>query len=520
MSNQYSSLNELLQQQLLVARELDHQTLAASMAGVMMEVPDTGKALSSAYEQLRNAAEHAEEHLLLQRAIKRFYKRNLFLAKRRSRALGAELIVELIHAGYLRSGGFSTATAEQLDQLVEEYLTAFGHLRQAHVERNTAMNWVLALISSKAENMLSSHHAQQATVFFAYHYFMRTIGKDQFVDLPESANYEFCLYIAVHQALLKSDIDIVRYELLVLYKQSPLDIAGFQHLNEQIDQLFNSPLTIQLKRVIGRYGAPFRILKSLVDDRSDIADILPHQQLFMDAYDRQIAHEYKQVRQRLNRRLIKSIAFIFITKVLVGLAIEVPYDIVMHGHIAFIPLGVNLLFPPLYMASLKLSLRPPSSANAQTVRSYIEKLLYDDGDSLIQMPARRTSSIIAKFIYCLLFMVPIAITVFILWKIGFNVVQLGIFFVFFSTASFLAFRLTTLVRELELTTRPVGLLASLRDLFYLPFILVGQWLSRKYSKVNAVGHFLDVGIELPLKTVLRLLRQWIRFLNEKHEELY
>jgi hypothetical protein len=31
---------------------------------------------------------------------------------------------------------------------------------------------------------------------------------------------------------------------------------------------------------------------------------------------------------------------------------------------------------------------------------------------------------------------------------------------------------------------------------------------------------LDVAIELPLKTVLRLLRQWIRFLDEKHEELY
>jgi hypothetical protein len=49
--------------------------------------------------------------------------------------------------------------------------------------------------------------------------------------------------------------------------------------------------------------------------------------------------------------------------------------------------------------------------------------------------------------------------------------------------------------------------------------MVGQWISRKYARVNIVAHFLDVAIELPLKTVLRLLRQWTKFLNEKHDEL-
>jgi hypothetical protein len=64
------------------------------------------------------------------------------------------------------------------------------------------------------------------------------------------------------------------------------------------------------------------------------------------------------------------------------------------------------------------------------------------------------------------------------------------------------------------------LLSSLRDTFYLPFILVGQWLSRKYGDINLVARFLDLAIELPLKTILRQLRLWIRFLNEKREELY
>lgn len=520
MASQTSPLNELLRQQLLIAQQQDKKASAANSAGMMMEIPDTGKALSSAYEQLRNAAEYAEEHLLLQRAIKRFCKRNLFLAKRRPDGMGSELIVELVQSGYLKGDKFSKNTAGKLDRLIEEYMTAFGQLRKYHVTNDTAMDWTLALISSEAETILNPHHVHQATVFFAYHHFLKTISREQFADLPEYVNYEFCLYIAVHQALLKSDIDILRHELLVLYKQSPQDTAGLKQLNQRLDELYSSQLTQRLKRVISRYGAPFRILKSLIDDRAGIAEILPNQEQFMDAYNRQIKHEYKQVHGRLNRRLIKSIAFIFITKVLIGIAVEVPYDLAVAGSVAMFPLMVNLLFPPVYMSSLKLTLRPPSKANAQTVRNYTEKLLYEDSDFQIQVPPQRKSSAGAKFIYTFLFAAPVAITLLILDKIGFNGVQMIIFFIFFSTASFLGLRLSAMVRELELTTRQTGLIASLRDFFYLPFIVAGQWLSRKYAKVNAVARFLDVAIELPLKTVLRLLRQWIRFLNEKHDELY
>jgi DNA-directed RNA polymerase subunit N (RpoN/RPB10) len=94
MASQYSSLHELLRHQLLAARKLDQQSRDASNAGLMLEIPQTGKIVSSAYEQLRNAAEYAEEHLLLQRAIKRYCRRNLFFAKRKSHKLGNELIVD------------------------------------------------------------------------------------------------------------------------------------------------------------------------------------------------------------------------------------------------------------------------------------------------------------------------------------------------------------------------------------------------------------------------------------------
>jgi hypothetical protein len=95
-----------------------------------------------------------------------------------------------------------------------------------------------------------------------------------------------------------------------------------------------------------------------------------------------------------------------------------------------------------------------------------------------------------------------------------------IFVVFLSTASFLGFRLSTMVRDLEIISHQTNFLSTVRDFFYLPFILLGQWLSSKYARVNAVPQFLDVAIELPLKSILRLFRQWTRFINEKHDEIY
>jgi hypothetical protein len=37
--------------------------------------------------------------------------------------------------------------------------------------------------------------------------------------------------------------------------------------------------------------------------------------------------------------------------------------------------------------------------------------------------------------------------------------------------------------------------------------------------MNIIAQILDVVIELPLKTVMRLLRQWSTFLNNKKDEL-
>jgi hypothetical protein len=513
-------LEKLLQEQLQLAQRHDQTVREHNAKGAAIIAPRTGKTLSVGYEHLRNAAENTEEQLRLQRAIKRFAKRTLFKARKPSNLIGQELIIELVLAGYLENGTIGSETATRLSQLISNYLTAYEALQQSGVERKLAKRWILGYISVEVEHMLNPSSQQQAIVVVAYQHFLRVINRRQFDQSADSASYEACLYVAVHLALLKSERDTVRYELYTLYQLDAMDVAGFKHFNEQMDRLYKSELTIQLSAIIGRYGAPFRVLGSMLENRQDTLKLLQNQQLFMDMYRLQISNEYRQVRKRMTKGLIKSIIFIVISKVIIGVGIEVPYDLILTGSIAVLPLTVNLLFPPLYMASLRLSITPPTQANAQTLSVYTEEMLYGSDDLSIPVPRRKKQSRTAQIIYTLFFLLPVALTIFVLQKLGFNLIQMAIFFTFFSTASFLGFRLSIFVRELELITPQTGLLASLRDSFYMPFIRAGQWISKKYSRVNLVTRFLDIAIELPLKTILSLIRQWVRFLNDKRDALY
>ena len=75
------------------------------------------------------------------------------------------------------------------------------------------------------------------------------------------------------------------------------------------------------------------------------------------------------------------------------------------------------------------------------------------------------------------------------------------------------------VKELEMVSSEASILSLLRDFLYTPFIFIGHQISYRYAKINLVARLLDNAIELPLKTTLRLVRQWTNFLSNKKDEI-
>lgn len=514
-------LLNLLREQLNNARYYDQAARDHQQAGTLIDIPRTGKTITTAYEQLRNAAEYADD-LLLQRAIRRYFNRTLFLPRLSVGDVGRELIIELTQAGYLKNKMFGSELTAEIGNLAETYAQVYEQIRRAQISREQASNWVLALLSVSVENLLSPHAKRTALAYVAYSHMMQQLPRHLFVkNAAEDELYEISLFVAVHQSLFKSDLAIVRHALMHMYGQIPEETTTFIEFNKKVDELFVASQTQELKRAVSKQGAALRVLNSLVEIRSDVVELLSDRTQFNEAYEHQVRHEYNAIEGRVMRGIRKSIIFIFITKTLIGIGVEIPYDILITGSVMVMPLLINLIVPPLYMASLRLGLHVPSYANAQALKYYIDDILYEDKKPLLMIgnPAK-TASTFMKTLYSLLFFTPFAFTVYILHLFHFNILQMGIFFVFLSTASFLSFRLNAMIRELEFEARRTGLLGTMRDFFYLPFILLGRWLTGKYAKLNVFGYFLDIVIEMPLKLVLRLTRQWVGFLNDKRDEIY
>lgn len=480
-------------------------------ASQKVHVSGAGGTLTFAYEQLRNAAEYTEEHLLLQRAIRRFYRR-IFLsrdAEYMGRS-GEELIVELTLAGYLPNDSVATETIEQINELASVYFEAYRKFSRE--------SWSLDVLSVEVETILNVEYKQAVFAQFAYDHFLSTIDRRK-IPGAETGDFEVALFVAVQRALLRADAATIRTSLLRRYQQRP-DSGAYGETNKTIDRILNSPAAEKLFRVVNRRGAPFRVLWRMIDEHEDISSLLASREQFLSAYETQIAREYSQIDKRITRGIIKSVIFLIISKVIIGVAVEIPYDYLVHGMILWLPLAINLLFPPIYMILLRFTLTLPSRANTNSLVDAIEKLLYSHEESVV-LSRSREGNFGAAFnvAYSFLFILIFGGVGWYLYTLGFSFVHLLIFFIFLSTASFLGFRLSRQIRDLEVVESDQSGVSIVRDFLYIPFVAVGRWMSEKYSKVNIVAMTLDMVIELPLKTVLRLVRQWGAFITSKKDEL-
>jgi len=499
------------------AKEKDIAVQRINVAGV-------GREVSSAYEQLRNAAEYLQEHLLIQNAIRRFFVRNLSFQNNTviSKPIAEELIIELIQAGYIENDTQPVEIIEKLGNIVQKHYGNYWRLKDSGIKASLAQKWTLDLLSVESEKLIIDDTIQSIYIRFAYQHYQSILKKNLFIaDKSETANYEASLYVAVYKSLLKSDIASVRFDMQRLYNISDVNIIEYLSFHQNIDSIFESELTEKLTRHINKFGAPLRILKNMVEENDDLSDLLTNSDRFHTAFSDQIQKEYKEANKKLNSGLIKSIIFLIITKSLIGVGVEVPYDMVTIGYILCTPLIINLLAPVVYMAVLRFGLKLPGTANTKAIKLYADNMLYGDQSQINLYPTSKKTKypVGLKVAFIVMFLLVLGLVTNILMRLQFNIVQGAIFFIFFATASFLGFRLSGFVRELELVTAKSGLIMTLRDFLYMPFILLGQWVSEKYKKVNIVALALDTIIELPLKTVLRLIRQWAEFINEKKDEI-
>jgi hypothetical protein len=116
-------------------------------------------------------------------------------------------------------------------------------------------------------------------------------------------------------------------------------------------------------------------------------------------------------------------------------------------------------------------------------------------------------------------LLTVAVIASILRNFHFNPLSTFFFIFFLSLVAYFGLRIRNTRRELVVLDLSKGFISSLVDIFFLPLIRVGRWMSIRAPKVNVFLFFFDFIIEAPFKASFTIFESWLAFLREKREEI-
>lgn len=499
-----------------------------------IEVDQLASKLALVYEKLRYAVDYREEHLVRRHAIERIIKRN-FLWKKDLTVSARALIEELIRAGYVQNSHLPESKIDDVAQVFYKYVTVIENLSSTNSEeRRQLTNWLLTLSSVEIEYELISHTPQLKLLQEFYQYLKAHIV---FEKLPlDEREKNIQLFIAAHKSLLKSDLPTISYHLFHLYVPSWQNTdktflqscaRDLHEVKKLIDSNLRDPFSDQLQRTIKKPSVYFSIIHELFFQRAQDIESLVFD---IPSIENEIASicttKYKTAKIKLRRSTVNSIIYVFLTKIILAFIIEVPYDLLVLGHINRLPLAANIFFHPFLMFLVATSTRIPTSKNTKKIILETKNILYGTStDNLLhrfkKSPEIGSSKfIVSNFIYGVLYLITFGLVIWLLSKLGFNLAS-GMLFVFFLTVvSFFGIRIKNSARELQVLKKRENFISFVFDLLTLPLIRVGRWISINSSKVNIFIFLFDYIIETPFKTLVRSIETGIFYIKEKKEELY
>lgn len=344
---------------------------------------------------------------------------------------------------------------------------------------------------------------------------------------------EIQLKSAINTLLLKPDYPLIQFwTLKLVYPDwSTMDLETLKKMSRSFDPYYNKldhalnhPLRKNYLSFAKRYIAPFILLRSvLVSQKLDIDKIIDKPALLfnhlMEEYDELV----QKGREKVWRATMRALFFILITKISLAFILEMPFDRILTGRVDYLSLVINVTLPPLLMFAAGTFIKSPPKKNYINVASSIIGIItnnqIENKPFLLVKPKKPSSFLIFNTAYSLFTLGVLGLVIWLLVYLNFNFVSILLFFFFISVVSFFSFRIRNIALELAMKRSRDDTLTSVVELIFLPFIRIGRTVSDRFAAFNPAILFLDFLIEAPLKTIIKILNSWFRFINTKKEEL-
>lgn len=468
--------------------------------------------LARIYEKARNSLEFRADHLVRRAAVERILKRRLIFHKE-PRDLASLLITELRWARYLEDfPATDKKIFEDLTKILEKYI---DYLKKS--KGKIPFEWLVKIASAEIEEALNLNKDYLLFTFFAFHYFKKIIHSDK-------ENFEPLLFYAVDKVYGDSDDEQIAFHIFKLIqeevKEDTLEKAYL--LFKRIKRDKNVGV---INRLVRRRMGHLVLLRDIYFySPLKFEEAVKDREKFFELAEEVVNLQIAQMNTRISTAARRSVVYIFLTKILIALAVELPMERFIY-HKFFAPqIAFNILFPPFIMWLLTLGIKTPIKEELdELVEKTWELISGDDSFQKVHIDVEHRkiglsfANIIFSVFYLVLFIVVFGGIFYLLNRIGFNILNQIIFVFFLALIVFFAYRIkqTTLAYLLKEDAEEIKFL----DILSLPIIWVGNKLSRTLEEFNFLIFAFDFLLEAPFKLILELFDNLFHFLAIKKEEL-
>lgn len=515
------------------------------------------------YEKVRNAVDYEEEHLLRRNAISRILRRQVMIEgvimENDSEGIASHLLTELIRGAYLPNNKIPEVKIQEIAHLLEKYIRLkdqmvlkinadlsvkvdINRAKDLINEKNNLVRWLLSLAACEIEENLAPDRIKQMIVHNMFDVLSKNIKLP--ADLPYEKDLEIQIYLSIGRTYLKFDREMLSFVLFKYFNNDWLDFSknglsssddqkikviasGIMELRKLVEEQLDHPLSKQLDKIARAYSLYFTILTDAIknDPAKMYNELQRGEKSFINSLKKVCNHKYNKAKKRLWRAAFRSIIYIFLTKSIFAVAIEVPAINWFGEPLNILSLAINITFPAILLFLIVFFTRVPQDKNTDKIINGIKEIAFFGQTKkqplVLRQPVKRNffANGIFNVIYVISFCVSIYLIISFLTFVNFNWVSITIFLFFLAFVSFFSIIVTRGIKELLIVERKENLFTFIVDLFYMPIILVGRWLSNNFSRVNIFIFIFDFIIEAPFKIIVEIAEDWTKYVRERRDNM-
>jgi len=523
-------------QKLILKYQEWKKSLQLKEGALTIHVDEVASKVAAFYEKVRAIVDWKEEHLMRRAAIIRKLKRKFFekelVSINTANELGESLVLELIRGGHFPNDRIEEKKIRDAQRIITKYVSI---LKRQKVEARL-YNWILEIAACEIEEAISPPLKEKALIDYMSESMKERIKITGRISLQMDEDEKNTqIYIAVQRALFKMDAPAIGYNLLKYrhpnwsqfsQEETANATSDIKEIWRKTEKGLNHPLGDKFYKICERYDAPYLILGDIISENptdagEKISKLETLESLIQKAYKKRAA----TIKTRINRAAVYATLSIFITKIALALALEVPFEKYVIGAYNPLALAINIIFPPALMFFLVSTVRPPGRENySQTIREVIKIVFKTEKKDVYEIrPSRRQgfffASIVA-FFYFLSFLLTLGVITYILYRLNFSILSYLIFIMFISLIAFAGTKIRQRAEELRVIEAKENFFDIILDIFAVPLIQLGNWLANRWQKFNVISAVFSALVDMPFLVFVEFIEHWRYFLRERKEKIH